>query len=344
MEGKDGLLRLVSERLYHLGRYYQDKWRAPRPLLGSPAVFIFVAGTSRRGTQLPSGDAIFHVGNLSKTGSKEDIQAQINWLSQAEAYRDGPFCIGGERDLLLDPRVAQSQLNTAAPTVTTELNWQAARRLHDSSAHVSTGFGVSGRSFIVYGHPRTPGSGDGAFHYPRVSPEEHHTMMSGKQRFKRREATGAWYERLPHFPSSDIVLANTAPACHLDGGTGCPSLLYEIWRCKPQLLVCTGGSSDRRVSVLYFDSLQRRYEGVVLAKSAVFASLSLILLCWHVCVALVVSWLGMKEKRRYTHWYRGESTTVISLADRKEGDAGSGDACVVFFDPSTYDSTVKMDI
>ena len=339
MQDANGLLRRVAEDLYYLGRFYQDKRRAHRPLLSLPAVFLCVAG-SKRHAGLSGVDALFHVGSLSKTGTFDDIQAQISWLSsQARAFGHEPLlCLGGEHDLLLDPAVG---LRTDPGKTAEDLDWQGLSWLRDKRRDASGG-GAATRSFAVYGHPRMPGPGRGAFHYPPVTPAEHHARAELGPGARKDDPGRAWYDRLPPFPAMDIVLANTPPAGHLDGGAGCPSLLDEIWRRKPQLLVCTGGSSSRRVSVLHFDSLQRRYEGVILAQGLVRACLSLVLLCWGVILAFALAVVGRKGKSKYPHWCRSDSTTVVNLAEQKEGEPGCEDACVVFFDSKTYDCTVRM--
>src|SRR5512142_925067 len=132
-EAKPSLLRRVAECLYYYGRSNQDKCRAPRRLDDSPAILICVAGVGRRGTHLPTGDVLFHVGNLSRTGTFDDIQAQISWLSrQAMAGRHGPLCLAGERDLLLDPRLLSSQPDHTPPgKMPEDINWQDVTWLRD---------------------------------------------------------------------------------------------------------------------------------------------------------------------------------------------------------------------
>ncbi|KAF2432469.1 Metallo-dependent phosphatase, partial [Tothia fuscella] len=96
----------------------------------------------------------------------------------------------------------------------------------------------------IYGSPMTPKCGSFAFQY------------SGSEDF--------WENGIPK--DTNIILTHGPPALHLDEGKGCPDLLNEIWRTKPDLVVFGHIHNGRGQQLLQYDDVQAYYENIQLGR------------------------------------------------------------------------------
>jgi Icc-related predicted phosphoesterase len=211
---------------------------------------------------LPDGDILVHAGDLTQSGSEEELYKALEWLNaQQHPYK---LFIAGNHDKAL--------LNQA---VTDKL------REKYSNLHYLQNFGttvtIRGRTLHVYGSPNTPRHGSWAFQYDRIQTEN-------------AESSLQW----SHIPlETDVLVTHGPPAYHLDNnGSGCIALLHALWRVRPLLHVFGHIHAARGTECLYFDASQGAYERVCLGSGG----------WWDVLVILgatVRQWWNAGRKRGF---------------------------------------------
>ncbi|RHZ48193.1 uncharacterized protein CDV56_102104 [Aspergillus thermomutatus] len=206
------------------------------------------------GPQLPDGDILIHAGDLTQSGTREELEAQIEWLdSQPHRFK---VAIAGNHELCLDPKAPAR--NRTGP-----VDWKSIRYLENSSTILD--FGDS-RRVKVFGSPYTPRHGNWAFQYPR--------------------AENVWDEiRIPD--DIDILVTHGPPKTHLDlGRYGCEFLRSWLWSAKRRPLLHVFGHIHGAYGkeTLCWDDFQRAYESI-LDDDAKWRNL--ITLMWHALVQLI---------------------------------------------------------
>ncbi|KAI1114579.1 Metallo-dependent phosphatase [Nemania sp. NC0429] len=209
--------------------------RAGKGQQGSISV-VCVSDTHNSQCYIPVGDVLIHAGDLTHSGSFEEIQAAIVWLRQQP--HPIKIVIAGNHDLLLDPsKDGQSGTASAARE---QIDWGDVVYLQDSSTTITC---PNGRRLNVYGSPRSRRNGNWAFQYPR--------------------GEDVWASSVPD--STDILVTHGPPRAHLDLTTlGCNHLLRELWRVHPALHVFGHVHEGYGHEQIQFDTLQDAYERCII--------------------------------------------------------------------------------
>ncbi|KAI0692017.1 metallophosphoesterase domain-containing protein 1 [Cerioporus squamosus] len=191
--------------------------------------------THRAQPALPDSDILIHAGDLTQSGTVEELDDVLAWLaSQPHPHK---LLIAGNHDVAF-----------ASPDICVRIP-QGLTYLKDSAAEVS----VRGRTLRVYGSPHTPKQGSWPFQYPRIRPASY-SPSSGEQ------VNEVW-SSIP--PATDILVTHGPPFGHLDvNGFGCYALLQAVWRVRPRLHVFGHIHGGRGVKYVHWDPAQKLYEEI----------------------------------------------------------------------------------
>ncbi|KAI0353856.1 Metallo-dependent phosphatase [Trametes cingulata] len=187
---------------------------------------------------LPPGDILIHAGDLTHSGSKQEICRALGWLNSAP--HPHKVFIAGNHDTALAAPKTRSTILASYPDLI---------YLEDSSVTLT----VHGRQVVVYGSPRTPRHGSGVFQYP---PGE-----------------AAW-----NIPSDvDILVTHGPPSAHLDlGRAGCTELLQAVWQVRPRVHVFGHIHGGRGVEHASWSRVQQAYEDVSTGRAGWMGALSVV--------------------------------------------------------------------
>ncbi|KAL6228962.1 hypothetical protein BDW75DRAFT_250310 [Aspergillus navahoensis] len=201
---------------------------------GIPVHVVCISDTHNTKPSVPDGDILIHAGDLTQSGTREELEEQIEWLdSQPHRYK---IVIAGNHELCLDHHQHSDSGNK---NVT--INWKSLIYLENTSITVKLG---DGHQLKVFGSPYTPKHGNGAFQYPRT------------------DAT-VWQE-IPK--DTDILVTHGPPKAHLDlGDLGCQALRKALWDIerRPILHVFGHIHGGYGKEIVYWNSFQRAYEAVM---------------------------------------------------------------------------------
>jgi hypothetical protein len=228
-------LRFLAKALYAL--------LAPTiPIAKDGIRVICISDTHNTQPKLPDGDILLHAGDLTQSGSLEELQSQIEWLdSQPHKFK---VVIAGNHDLCLDDskKEAYGENNKAV-----QIDWRSLIYLKDSSITLRM---QGGRPLKIYGSPWTPKHGNWAFQYPRA----------GQDR---------WKGSIPD--DIDILLTHGPPKHHLDlGHLGCAFLLQEVHAKPPPLHVFGHIHAGYGRRSVVWDSFEIAYERTIADKGSWF--------------------------------------------------------------------------
>lgn len=206
---------------------------------------VCVSDTHNAQLHLPSGDILIHAGDLTQSGSFEEVQAALTWLSNQPFQHK--IVVAGNHDCILDRswNISRHERQGKVPTDPAQLDWGDITYLENSSATLTC---ANGRRLRVYGSPLSPQHGNWAFQYPRKD--------------------DVWSELVPD--DVDILVTHAPPRGHLDLiHIGCVHLLRTLWRTRPALHVFGHVHEGYGKEWLQFDGLQNAYERVVVAGGGV---------------------------------------------------------------------------
>jgi Icc-related predicted phosphoesterase len=213
-------------------------WRriapAVHPIENSISV-VCISDTHNGQSTIPDGDILIHAGDLTQSGSLEELVVQIAWLrAQSHAVK---IVIGGNHDLFLDPSRPNSD-GSCLPA-RQQVDWGDITYLQDNTITVHF---KNGRTLNVYGSPSSPRHGNWAFQYPR-----------------ERDV----WSQVPD--NTDILITHAPPRAHLDlNSLGCRHLLRTLWRTHPLLHVFGHVHAGYGHERIQFDELQNAYERTIL--------------------------------------------------------------------------------
>ncbi|EAU88697.1 metallophosphoesterase domain-containing protein 1 [Coprinopsis cinerea okayama7 len=225
---------------------------------------------------LPDGDILIHAGDLTNSGTKQELDDVLAWLeSQPHPHK---FFIAGNHDTCLaDPDISQ-HISSTYPSLA---------YLQEASALIT----IRGRSLRVYGSPYTPKHGSWQFQYPRVPPN-----LYSPSENPRSEATNIW-SRVP--PLTDILVTHGPPFGHLDlGKMGCYSLLATLWRVRPKLHVFGHIHAGRGIECVRWDAANAAYEEICARR---VGWIGLLRLAW---------WKAIRWFRR---WSSGDDVVTVMV-------------------------------
>lgn len=205
-----------------------------------PIKVVCISDTHSKTPPVPSGDLLIHAGDLTNSGSKADIQKQLDWLNTLPHRHK--VIVAGNHDNYLDPasqaRVQERQSSNRT-TYAGKLNFGSVIYLHGTSTVLKF---KGGRELRVFG----------AADLPRLGGDEHAFQ------YEHADAEKVWMGRVPG--GTDVLITHTPPAAHRDLRLGCPALLREIWRLKPKLHVFGHIHSGHGREAVFFDPAQEAME------------------------------------------------------------------------------------
>ncbi|KAL4738469.1 Metallo-dependent phosphatase-like protein [Aspergillus similis] len=224
---------------------------ALRKKTDNPVHVVCISDTHNTKPSLPDGDILIHAGDLTQSGTREELQKQIDWLdSQPHRYK---IVIAGNHETFLD-RNHRSYHGNEKVTI----DWKSLIYLERTSTTLNLS---AGHRLKVFGSPYTPKHGNGAFQYPRTD-------------------TTIWQE-IPK--DTDLLVTHGPPKAHLDlGHLGCRVLRQTLWEMEPRPLLHVFGHihGGYGKEVVYWDPCQRAYEAIMDGESR----------WWSLCV-LLYSWI-----------------------------------------------------
>lgn len=185
--------------------YERRRHTLPFQPLADAVSVVCVSDTHNTQPDLPAAHILLHAGDLTQSGSLEELQAALAWLrSQPHPVK---VVVAGNHDLLLDCSLDETNGGPAAQTARRDrLDWGDIIYLQNSDTTITC---PNGRRLRVYGSPQSARHGNWAFQYPRSE--------SGK----------AWRGTIPD--DVDILVTHGPPRAHLDTlRLGCPALLGEV--------------------------------------------------------------------------------------------------------------------
>ena len=236
-----------------------------------PITIVCISDTHTTQPQLQDGDLLLHAGDLSQSGSFNEIQAQLDWLN-AQPHKH-KVVIGGNHDLLLDPVFVDGfpeRIFERPGSSRSDLRWGSIIYLQDSSVELQF---VNGRKLKIYGAPSTQQFGNWAFQYPPIR--------------------DVWTKVVP--PDTDILLTHGPPKWHLDANAlGNEYLLKELRRTKLPLVVFGHIHAGYGHDVIAFDDVQVAYEDIVFGKKGILPLITMIL---HLLIdGTYKKWIGSRPK------------------------------------------------
>ena len=185
---------------------------------------ICLSDTHNNKPKVPDGDLLIHAGDLSQSGSLEEVQEAIDWLqSLSHAHK---VVVAGNHDLVLDSDGRS------------RIRWGKITYLQDQSQRINF---ANGRALTIFGSPWTSLPGTWAFQYPR--------------------AYDKWTGKVPL--ETDILVTHVPPKFHLDAGLGDENLLREMTRIKPQMHIFGHIHVGRGQDHVLYDDFETSFENVL---------------------------------------------------------------------------------
>ncbi len=204
---------------------------AQLPQLAAEAITVVcVSDTHNSQPKVPDGDLLIHAGDLTQSGSLQELQTTIAWLDSLPHLHK--VVVAGNHDMHLE--ITKSDVSEQRV-----LNWGRIVYLLDSSTSLRF---PGGRILNLYGSPWTRKHGNWAFQYPRYK--------------------DMWTSTVPS--DVDILVTHGPPRFHLDvDGFGDEFLLKELWRTRPALHVFGHVHEGYGTDMLVFDEFEVSYERIM---------------------------------------------------------------------------------
>lgn len=203
---------------------------------------VCISDTHNTQPPVPHGDLLIHAGDLTQSGSPEEIQAGLTWLQSLSHLHK--IVIAGNHDTGLDSD------NSSI------FQWGDVKYLQDSGTSISFS---NGRRLSVFGSPWTPTPGTWAFQHSRDK--------------------DVWTGRIPD--STDLLVTHMPPRFHLDiAGFGDANLLKELWRTRPRLHVFGHVHGGWGKDILIYDEFEMWYEEICRGSGGFFALLMMLFRCF----------------------------------------------------------------
>ncbi|KAH6687363.1 metallophosphoesterase domain-containing protein [Plectosphaerella plurivora] len=220
-----------------------EKFRSP------PVTVVCISDTHNDQPSIPGGDILIHAGDLTQSGTFEELDAALRWLSSQP--HPVKIVVAGNHDILLD---AKQDIEPRSAAIRASLPWHGITYLQNQDTIVTC---PNGRRLHIYGSPLTPRYGNWAFQYPKGQDVWHGTIPQGV----------------------DIPITHGPPRGHCDlFNMGCDSLLKELWRVRPRLHVFGHIHEGAGTETAGFDGLQAAFERTVMARGGVW---NLAAAVWH---------------------------------------------------------------
>ncbi|KAJ5525838.1 hypothetical protein N7494_012488 [Penicillium frequentans] len=133
-------------------------WRKPIPALPltKPIAIVCISDTHNTQPDIPDGDILIHAGDLTQSGSFQELQAALSWLNALS--HPTKIVIAGNHELLLDSACENSFGFAASERA--QLDWGDIIYLENSEVTITHS---NGRQIRVYGSPYSPAMVIGLF-------------------------------------------------------------------------------------------------------------------------------------------------------------------------------------
>lgn len=226
----------LARSLYARRRYI------PITPLKDPVSIVCISDTHNSQIPLPEGDILIHAGDLTQSGSFQELEKALAWLRSQPHHTK--IVIAGNHDLLLDTKYHGSpQAGAYQPSEKafsrSQLEWGDIIYLENDQTTI---YCPNGRQLNVYGSPYSPQHGSWAFQHPR--------------------SEDVWVNSVPE--GIDVLITHGPPIAHLDLlKLGCGHLLQTLWRVQPRLHVFGHIHEGAGIESISFDKLQLAYERTV---------------------------------------------------------------------------------
>jgi hypothetical protein len=202
---------------------------------------VCISDTHTLTCNVPDGDLLIHAGDLTNSGTIEELQAHIDWIDTLPHTHK--IVIAGNHDTYLDPR---SRVTLSDAGQKGSLDWKSLHYLQHTDLKLTFPGGGDeqpSRTIKIYGAPQIPecGGDEFAFQYPQDQ--------------------DAWTGTVPD--DVDILVTHSPPKFHLDlysPSLGCRFLLREVWRVKPKLHVFGHIHAAAGQEIVRWDDAQMVYE------------------------------------------------------------------------------------
>lgn len=140
-----------SPLLYLARKLYSSRNVVPCRPITDPITIVCVSDTHNNQIKLTDGDVLIHAGDLTQSGTLQELQAALNWTkAQPHAHK---IVVAGNHDTILDPLRDQAEERA-------RLDCGYITYLCNQSTTVQC---ANGRRFLVYGSPLLPRHGNWAF-------------------------------------------------------------------------------------------------------------------------------------------------------------------------------------
>ncbi|KAM7186250.1 Metallo-dependent phosphatase-like protein [Naviculisporaceae sp. PSN 640] len=259
-------IAFLARKLWAFSQSLNNNFRAQQPQSESrphphAISVVCISDTHNNQPDLPDGDILIHAGDLTQSGTFDEIQATLKWLNaQPHPHK---IVVAGNHDLLLDRWLDRIQWRTE---LRDNLNWGDIIYLENTSTTVTVHFpsDAEPETLKIFGSPLSPKHGNWAFQYPRDENcwGYYHEPEPGS------DSETAWGCIIPH--RTDILITHCPPQTHLDtGNLGCVHLLRALWGLpnKPALHVFGHIHAGYGVEKVGWDNVQEAYERCLLAEN-----------------------------------------------------------------------------
>ncbi|EGD99798.1 hypothetical protein TESG_07135 [Trichophyton tonsurans CBS 112818] len=211
---------------------------------------VCISDTHMTRPHIPDGDILLHSGDLTQSGSKDELQQAHDWLNTLPHQHK--VIIAGNHDSCLDPSFKMSKTSSDSGAPQKSIDWGNVIYLQNTSIILD----CFGHNINIFGSPVSPKHGNWAFQYPRKE--------------------NVWEDVIP--PDTDILLTHTPPHSHLDLSFGCKFLLQELWRLKHRPILHVFGHIHGGYGqhMAYFDNFQSIYESIIKGDASIVSLLFLI--------------------------------------------------------------------
>lgn len=252
-------IKLRGHRKRHFAATLRNLHATKPDTTSSPDFIRVVCISDTQNTRpiLPPGDLLIHAGELTENGSLEEVQGELEWLSdQPHKYK---VLIAGNHDVLLDEAFLEKypERTYGQTKMRKDLAWGNVIYLQDSSVtleikpHQLNGSDttIESRKLTIFDSPWTPQHGVSAFQY-------------------RPDDKSHWASRFASLQlKPDIVVTHGPPKYHLDARdfhrAGCLYLAEEIARIQPRLVVFGHIHASYGREDVVLDGVQRGYEEIM---------------------------------------------------------------------------------
>jgi calcineurin-like phosphoesterase family protein len=306
-------VKLLLYRAYHIITYLRSTPKPTQP----PIKVVCISDTHNHiAEDVPPGDILIHAGDMTDTGSADELQKQVDWL--ASLPHKEIVVISGNHDTYLDPRTRPSLSDEQRRG---SIDWKRVHYLQHRRLSLTVNVepdstGAAGsrtpllaerntqRRISIYGAPQIPACGPMSVHA-----------------FQYTRGNDAWSETIPE--DIDILVTHTPPKYHLDlslpQGIGCEHLLAEVRRVKPTLHIFGHVHWGAGQTVVWWDKAHDAYTQGMAVQSNWTHGLLNPRLWWSV---VQVAYRGMRELLWDRVWGGKSRSTIMVNAAQMYGNTG----------------------